>query len=419
MRRLPAPAEPKSVTMSPTQTAKRPCPICLHSAVLPLRFQRFLLQENHPLANGYGVVCCERCGFVYADTAVTQEDYDRFYASYSKYEDKKIATGGGESSSDAHRLDETAACIAHKLTSRDSRVLDIGCANGGLLARLKRLGFQNLCGFDLPQGCIENTRKLGIEAKFGSVTEHPKDAGKFDLIILSHVMEHLREVRAAVQSVEKLLKDGGQIYIEVPDASEYASHVVAPFQDFNTEHINHFSIQGMQNLMGQLGFVGRGVGQKVIESSPGMPYPAHFGFWSKASPPFSYEIRKDEKLAERIAEFIRRSQEMMDRMDVRLKRVLAKSPEVIVWGTGQLAMKLLVETSLSTARIAAFVDGNPINVGKRLKGIEIKAPTEIAGMPQPIIITTTLHQRAIANRIRNELRLSNEIVYLEGDSEKG
>ncbi|HUD84653.1 MAG TPA: hypothetical protein VMQ67_14175, partial [Candidatus Saccharimonadales bacterium] len=121
-------------------------------------------------------------------------------------------------------------------------------------------------------------------------------------------------------------------------------------------------------------------------------------------------------LVKRIQEFIHRSQEMMDRMDVRLKRVLAKSSEVIVWGTGQLAMKLLVETSLSSARIAAFVDGNPVNVGKRLKGIEIKAPEQITGMPQPIIITTTLHQQAIADRIRNELRLSNEIVFLEDDA---
>jgi SAM-dependent methyltransferase len=404
--------------MTSPQIATRPCPVCLHSEVEPLRFQRFLLPENHPLANGYEVVCCDRCGFVYADTSVTQEDYDRFYAAFSKYEDKKIATGGGESPSDADRLDETAACIASRLNSRDARILDIGCANGGLLARLKNMGFNNLCGFDLPQGCIENTRKLGIEARFGSVTEHPADAGTFDLIILSHVMEHLREVRAAVRGVEKLLKDGGQIYIEVPDASEYASHVVAPFQDFNTEHINHFSVHGMRNLMGQLGFVGGGVGQKVNESSPGMPYPSHFGFWSKDGRPSIFEIRKDEILVKRIEEYIRRSQEMMDRMDARLRRVLARSPEVIVWGTGQLAMKLLVETSLSTAKIAAFVDGNPINVGKKLKGIEIKAPQQITGMPQPIVITTTLHQRAIAARIRDELRLANEIVFLEEDSKK-
>ncbi len=387
--------------MSPVQTAKRPCPVCLHEKVRPLRFQRFLLQENHPLANGYEVVCCERCGFVYADTAVTQEDYDRFYASYSKYEDKKIATGGGESASDARRLDETAACIQSNLTTHDARILDIGCANGGLLARLKTLGFQNLCGFDLPPGCVENTKKLGIDAKFGSVTEHPKDAGVFDLIILSHVMEHLREVRAAVQGVEKLLKDGGQIYIEVPDASEYASHVVAPFQDFNTEHINHFSILGMRNLMGQLGFAGHGIGQKIMESSPGMPYPAHFGFWSKVAQPFHYEIRKDEMLVKRIEEFIACSQEMMDRMDARVRRALTKSPEVIVWGTGQLAMKLLVETSLSTAKIVAFVDGNPINAGKKLKGIEIKSlrPQSLPECSSPLSLRrTSSPARAIARQ---------------------
>ena len=147
-----------------------------------------------------------------------------------------------------------------------------------------------------------------------------------------------------------------------------------------------------------------------------MPYPAHFGFWSRAAQPFHYEIRKDEMLVKQIEEFIARSQEMMDRMDARLRRVLAKSPEVIVWGTGQLAMKLLVETSLSTAKIVAFVDGNPINVGKSSKESRSRRRPQIAGMPQPIIITTTLHQRAIADRIRNEMRLPNEIVFLEGEA---
>jgi SAM-dependent methyltransferase len=376
-----------------------------------LRFQRFLLQENHPLANGYEVVCCDFCGFVYADTAVTQEDYDRFYASFSKYEDKKTATGGGETPSDARRLKDTAGDLARFLGNRAARILDIGCANGGLLARLKAVGFANVCGFDLPAGCVENTRKLGVEAHFGSVTEHPPGIGKFDLIILSHVLEHLRDLHQAIRGIEPLLQKGGYVYVEVPDASEYASHVVAPFQDFNTEHINHFSMLGMKNLMGQFGFSGNGVGQKVLESTPGMPYPAHYGFWSKTSET-GFKIVHDTVLVERIREYISRSRAMMEQMDARLKKVLEKWPEVIVWGTGQLAMKLLVETCLAQARIVAFIDGNPINVGKKLKGIEIKSPHELAGLPQPIVITTTLHQQAIAERIRHELRLPNQIVFL-------
>jgi SAM-dependent methyltransferase len=395
-----------------SRTAVRPCPVCLHTSVSPLHLQRFLLPENHPLAAGYEVVCCDFCGFVYADSAVTQEDYDRFYASFSKYEDKKIALGGGESACDAERLQEMAECIAAFLPDRAARILDVGCANGGLLLRLKKMGFASVCGFDLPAACVENTKKLGIEAHFGSVTEHPPGVGKFDLIILSHVMEHLRDVHQAVRGLERLLQSGGSIYIEVPDASEYVSHVVAPFQDFNTEHINHFSMRSMENLMGQLGFSGHGAGQKVVYSSPGMPYPAHYGFWSRTKDA-AFKIRRDTALAESIGAYIVRSRAMMDQMDARLKKVLAKSPEVIVWGTGQLAMKLLVETSLARATIVAFIDGNPINTGKKLKGIEIKLPSQLAGLSQPIVITTTIHQQAIADHIRNELRLRNEIVFLE------
>jgi SAM-dependent methyltransferase len=394
------------------RAASRPCPVCLHASVSTLHFQRFLLPQDHPLADGYEVVCCERCGFVYADSAVTQEDYDRFYASFSKYEDKKTATGGGESPSDAKRLSETAECIAAFLPRRAARILDVGCANGGLLQRLRDLGFPNLCGFDLPAGCVENTRKLGIEAHFGSVTQHPPGVGPFDLIILSHVMEHLRDLHQAVRGVERLLRPGGHLYIEVPDASEYASHVVAPFQDFNTEHINHFSIRSLENLMGLLGFAGHGLGQKVFDSTPGMPYPAHYGFWSKTGQS-NFKVQRDDDLVKRIREYIIRSRAMMEQMDARLKKVLAKSPEVIVWGTGQLAMKLLVETSLAKATIVAFIDGNPINVGKKLHGIEIQSPSQLAGLTQPIVITTTLHQQAIAERIRHELRLPNEIVFLE------
>ncbi len=401
-----------------SRTALRACPVCLRSAVSPLHFQRFLLPENHPLANGYEVVCCDFCGFVYADSAVTQQDYDRFYASFSKYEDNQTGTGGGETPCDARRLTETAACIAAFLPDHSARLLDIGCANGGLLARLKEMGFAQVCGFDLPASCVESTRKLGIEAHIGSVTQHPPGVGKFDLIILSHVMEHLRDVHQAVRGVEQLLQAGGQIYIEVPDASEYRSHVVAPFQDFNTEHINHFSMRAMQNLMGQLGFFGRGLGQKVFETSPGLPYPAHYGFWRKSTGA-AFTIQRDDLLVKSIGEYITRSRAMMNQMDARLKKVLAQSPEVIVWGTGQLAMKLLVETSLAQAAIVAFIDGNPINVGKKLKGIEIKSPSQIAGLPQPIIITTTLHQQAIAERIRHELRLPNEIVFLADPNPAG
>ena len=72
----------------------RSCPVCAADGATLLRHQPFELPEGHPLSNGYDVVECGRCDFVFADTTFSQADYDRFYALFSKYEDNKTSTGG-------------------------------------------------------------------------------------------------------------------------------------------------------------------------------------------------------------------------------------------------------------------------------------------------------------------------------------
>ncbi|MCZ8055909.1 MAG: hypothetical protein O9329_14395 [Microcystis sp. LE19-12.2C] len=52
----------------------RNCPICQEENGEILHTQNFVLPEGHPLSNGYDILCCDRCGFVYADTTVSQKD---------------------------------------------------------------------------------------------------------------------------------------------------------------------------------------------------------------------------------------------------------------------------------------------------------------------------------------------------------
>lgn len=118
-------------------TGLRSCPICASSERKVLHSQEFVLPEGHPMSRGYDVVCCINCGFVYADTNTVQEDYDMFYARFSKYEDSQASTGAGETPWDIKRLQETAEQIKYVLADTESRILDIGCANGGLLKSLR------------------------------------------------------------------------------------------------------------------------------------------------------------------------------------------------------------------------------------------------------------------------------------------
>ena len=143
-----------------------------------------------------------------------------------------------------------------------------------------------------------------------------------------------------------------------------------------------------------------------------MPYPAVYGFFAKSSSPTeSGALEKDTELKMRILNYIAASQAMMECIDKKIREVLAKNAEVIVWGTGQLAMKLLGETCLAQAKITAFVDGNPINQGKLLKGIPILSPTQVNGSKLPIIIASIIQGQAIAKVIQ-QLNLPNPVVLL-------
>ena len=391
----------------------RSCPICKEYRCKVLRTQNFILPEGHPLAHGYDVVCCEQCGFVYADTGVSQTDYDAFYARFSKYEDKQTSTGGGESPWDMERLNQTAAYIAQALPQRHARILDIGCANGGLLKSLRDVGYANVCGLDPSPICVKNTRTHDIEAYQGTLFSIPSKLGVYDCVILSHVVEHVQDLGTAVQAIRQVTRPGGITYIEAPDATRYAECVAAPFQDFNTEHINHFSLRCLANLFVPSGWAVQSQGQKTIFSAPNMPYPALYCVFAKTErPTASNMLAKDTELQDKIKRYIQLSQKIMDDIESNLRPVLMGSPAVIVWGTGQLAMKLLVETSLGKANIAAFVDSNPINQGRLLRGVPILAPEQIRGKRLPIIITSILHQQEIADFIGRTMKLPNPIILL-------
>lgn len=393
--------------------ARRPCPICETEEVEIWHSQRFELSEGHPLSAGYDVVVCSSCGFVYADTNVAQADYDRFYTEYSKYEDVKTGTGGVENLFDWKRQQGTALQLANFLQNTNASILDVGCANGGMLKALKELGYKTLCGIDPSSVCVENTQQLGIEAHQGSLFL-PFKENAYDCVILSHTLEHVLNIRGSLEWIEKRLKPNGIVYIETPDAARYVNFIYAPLQDFNTEHINHFSLTCLENLMCARNFVLMDGGAKDLVAGVDMFYPAVFGFWKKADNFTAALLKKDECLRLKIEEYIAHSKQMMNDIDSRIKSLLARAPSIIVWGTGQLSMKLLAETSLARADIVAFVDNNRINHGEILHGKPILAPQELGHLNFPILIATLLHHKSIANQIR-DMGFKNEIVFLQGD----
>jgi len=127
-------------------TDARPCPVCGGADARPLYRQRFARLSGGNPVSGYDVVVCEACGAGFARGIPSQAELDAYYRDLSKYENAE--RGGGASPADTARFEAIARSLAPFVPSSEAAVLDVGCATGGLLAEIRRLGFARVEGLD-------------------------------------------------------------------------------------------------------------------------------------------------------------------------------------------------------------------------------------------------------------------------------
>ena len=101
---------------------------------------------------------------------------------------------------------------------RNARILDIGCSSGILLDELREDGFhtENLFGIDISETAIQNCKKNDLPNTFVMNGQQITLAEKFDIIIASDCLEHIKDDELALANWYRLLNQNGNIYIFVP-----------------------------------------------------------------------------------------------------------------------------------------------------------------------------------------------------------
>ncbi len=394
----------------------RSCPVCGAVAKKLIHRARQILPEDYPLSGDSRLVVCRVCGGAFADYWKRERDYQRYYADFSLYAEPSVAAGSGMSPWDAARFADVAAFIGERVPRSDSRILDVGCATGGLLRSLRDYGYTNVAGVDPSASCVRFIREtVRADAWVGSIYELPPQIGRFHLATLLEVLEHLEDPLAALLSLREALVSSGVLYIEVPDASRYTEFVLAPWQDFNSEHINHFSWPTLRGLAGRAGLVPISHGTKRVDFRSSTA-PVLFGLFRLGQP--RTPARADRQLEHSLRLYMRKSETLMDAMNAYLVDLLPSAPRWIVWGTGQLASRLLSDTILGSTSIAAFADNNARNQGKTLQGAPILSPSELPSDKLPILVASTLHEADILESVKNRWHLPNPIYGLRATVEK-
>jgi len=108
------------------------------------------------------------------------------------------------------------------LVPPSSRILDVGCGNGGFLNCLAKIGFSELYGVELPGKAAERSEKIkAIRLYVGDVLSADFPANSFDVITLFHVFEHLEQPQQTLRYLVNRLKPGGYLILTLPNIDSF------------------------------------------------------------------------------------------------------------------------------------------------------------------------------------------------------
>lgn len=198
---------------------------------------------------------CATCGHFFG-VMETEVDYGGDYMD-ATYADRMEATYERIMSLPPERSDNVQRVARLTGAVEPGTVLDIGSGLGVFGARMKDAGFA-VTNLDPDARTVAFSReRIGVEAVQADFMT-AEGLGRFDLVTLNKVLEHVPDPIAMLRRCHDVLAGGGTVYVELPDG-EAARHDPDGFarEEFFIEHLHVFSFSSFSLLADRAGFVVR------------------------------------------------------------------------------------------------------------------------------------------------------------------
>ena len=144
------------------------------------------------------------------------------------------------------------------------KVLDVGCASGGLLSLLRdRAGYA--AGIELAPTAAATAAEIA-DLVVQAPIEDPKlpfEPGFFDLVVLADVLEHIVEPEVALERAVAWTRPGGTLLVSVPNIAHWQARLTIgagrwPVEEtgtFDSGHLRFFTLERLETLLGAAGLV--------------------------------------------------------------------------------------------------------------------------------------------------------------------
>ena len=205
----------------------------------------------------FEVLECQTCGFRHIVPIPSQEELEEVYRKeyYSVVKPLYIERAHEDQKWWNITFKERYDTFEEILAADRRRILDIGSGPGIFLQFGKERGWEAL-GIEPSAQASEHSRELGIETVEDFLTEETsKRLGKFDVIHMNEVLEHVPDPIGFINVVKGMLTSRGLVCIMVPNdynLFQYALRTTCNFKPWwivPPHHINYFNFDILSSLL--------------------------------------------------------------------------------------------------------------------------------------------------------------------------
>lgn len=215
------------------------CPVCGGEA-----------RSHWLFALGFELVRCLGCGHRYSAEVLSEADLAGAY-----YDEPDADIAARSMAAKRARFQEYAAILGQSFEN-PGRVLDVGCNAGELLELFRELGW-SVAGVEASPGPAAYAhKKLGAPVWQGSAENVIPEGEFFDLITMTHVLEHVKRPGALLDRLRRALRSGGAILIEVPNADDALLQAFGGYYRplCPGDHVSFFDEASLRRLLSDHGF---------------------------------------------------------------------------------------------------------------------------------------------------------------------
>jgi 2-polyprenyl-3-methyl-5-hydroxy-6-metoxy-1,4-benzoquinol methylase len=201
----------------------------------------------------YHIIKCRGCGFGWTEPLPSEEEIAQVYQELYK---DCVDSPDAEAISNAFKPErENAIRTISRLCPAWGNFLDVGCGLGEILDIARRYGFRTF-GVELNASRAAEAAKKGHNIQVGVFSPSTFEGVQFDVVILSHIIEHLRNPEELICQVRERIRKNGLLYIATPNFGGMICAIEGSrYKSFTPPvHIAYFTRPSLKRLLENCGF---------------------------------------------------------------------------------------------------------------------------------------------------------------------